>query len=65
MMKNLYRSRTQRMLGGICGGMGKYFDIDPAIIRVIWVFALIATCFAAFLAYVLAWVIIPEEPAAG
>jgi len=35
-MKRIYRSKTQKIIGGVCGGFGEYFDIDPVIIRVIW-----------------------------
>ena len=59
--KRLYRSRKDRMIGGICGGMGVYFNMDPVLIRVLW-----AICFffggAGLLAYLIAWIIIPEEP---
>ena len=60
--KRLFRSRNERMLGGVCGGLGKYFNIDPVLVRLIWV---VAFFFAGFglLAYLLGWIIIPEEPA--
>jgi phage shock protein PspC (stress-responsive transcriptional regulator) len=61
-MKRLYRSLTNRNIAGVCGGMGDYLGVDPTIIRILWVFALFATCFAAFFAYLVAWAIIPEEP---
>ncbi|MFP4564690.1 MAG: PspC domain-containing protein, partial [Spirochaetia bacterium] len=37
MEKKLYLSDTHRMIGGVCGGIGEYFDIDPTVIRVAWV----------------------------
>ena len=40
--KKLYRSKENRVIGGICGGIGEYFDIDPTIIRVIFVLMAIA-----------------------
>jgi phage shock protein C len=59
--KRLFRSRKDRIIGGVCGGMGNYFNLDPVLVRVIW-----AVCFFAFgaglLAYILAWIIVPEEP---
>ncbi|ADH61123.1 phage shock protein C, PspC [Thermoanaerobacter mathranii subsp. mathranii str. A3] len=61
MSKKLYRSRTQRMIGGVCGGIAEYFNIDPTIIRLIWAF-LIIFCGTGLLAYLIAWIIIPEEP---
>ena len=35
-MKRLYRSRHNRVIGGVCGGIGEYFDIDPLLIRLVW-----------------------------
>lgn len=59
--KRLFRSRKDRILGGVCGGMGNYFNLDPVLIRVIWVVLLFAAGIG-LLAYILAWIIIPEEP---
>lgn len=59
--KKLYRSRTDRVLGGVCAGVGKYFDIDPVIIRLIWAASVLAAGTGFFL-YIVAWIIIPEEP---
>jgi len=60
MSKRLYRSNKERMLGGVCGGLGEYFDVDPTIVRLIAVvFALTG---AGVLAYIIAWIIIPEQP---
>jgi len=59
--KRLYRSRTDKIVAGVCGGFAKYFDIDPVIIRLFWV----ATFFlagAGVLLYIVAWIIMPEEP---
>lgn len=60
--KRLFRSRKDRILGGVCGGMGNYFNLDPVLVRVIWVVLLFAAG-VGFLAYILSWIIIPEEPA--
>ncbi|MBD3202917.1 PspC domain-containing protein [Candidatus Woesearchaeota archaeon] len=59
--KRLYRSKKNRVIAGICGGLGEYFDIDPVIIRLIWVFVVLAGGSGA-LAYIIAWIIIPEKP---
>jgi phage shock protein C len=59
--KRLFRSRKDRILGGVCGGMGNYFNLDPVLVRVIWVVLLFAAG-VGFLAYILAWIIVPEEP---
>ena len=59
--KRVYRSRTDRMLGGVCGGLGKYLGLDPVLLRVVWAISFFVAG-AGFLAYILAWIIIPEEP---
>ena len=64
MDKRLYRSRTDRILGGVCSGIAKYFDVDPTIIRLVTV-ALIFAGGSGILAYIIAWIIVPEEPEAG
>ena len=61
-MKRLYRSRTERILGGICGGLGEHFDVDPSIIRLVWVAATLLSLGTGILVYILAWIIIPESP---
>ncbi|MBN2400120.1 MAG: PspC domain-containing protein [Candidatus Aminicenantes bacterium] len=60
-MKRLYRSRQNRMLGGVCGGIAEYFNIDPVIVRIIAV-AFFFMGGSAFLAYILGLIIIPNEP---
>jgi len=49
------------MLGGICGGMGEYFDVDPTVVRVIAVILGLASAGWAIIAYIIGWIIIPEE----
>jgi phage shock protein C len=56
-MKKLYRSRKNKVLMGVCGGIGEYFEIDPVIIRIIFVFTGIG-----LLAYFIIGLIIPLEP---
>jgi len=58
--KRLYRSNRERVLGGVAGGIADYFDVDPILIRLAWV--LLAFSGVGVLAYVVAWIIIPEEP---
>ena len=60
MNKKLYRSNTNKVLCGVCGGIGEYFDIDPTIIRLIW--AIVACSGTGLLVYFIAAVIIPTEP---
>lgn len=61
-LKKLYRSKTDRMIGGICGGLGKYFNIDTTIVRLIAVVGFFLTASAFFWAYLIMWIVIPEEP---
>lgn len=58
--KRLYRSCNNRILGGVCGGLGEYFDIDPVLIRLI--FVLLTFVAAGIVIYLIAWVVIPEDP---
>jgi len=59
--KKLYRSRTERRIAGICGGLAEYLDVDPTLVRVLMVvFALFNG--AGFLFYLLAWLFVPEAP---
>lgn len=58
--KKLYRSNTNKMLCGVCGGIGEYLGVDPTLIRLLW--ALVACSGAGIVVYILAAVIIPLEP---
>ena len=61
MEKKLYRSRENRMLGGICGGIGEYLNVDPTVVRLLWVlFTFVGA--SGLLAYLICLVIIPENP---
>ncbi len=62
-MKKLYRSKTNKVFAGIIGGMGEYFDIDPVILRLIWIVLLIATgVIPGLIVYIVAIFIVPEHP---
>ena len=59
--KRLYRSRTERVLLGVCGGLAEYFGVDPVFIRLIFIaFILLGGC--AILFYLLMWLIVPLKP---
>ncbi|MCL5094114.1 MAG: PspC domain-containing protein [Patescibacteria group bacterium] len=62
MKKKLYRSKTNRVFFGICGGMGEYFGIDPVIVRVIFVILAVITGGLWIIAYIIMIFIIPEKP---
>lgn len=61
--RRLTRSRTDEVLGGVAGGLGNYLGVDPVLIRIAWV-ALVLFGGTGILLYIIAWVIIPEEPLA-
>lgn len=58
--KKLYRSNRDKMLSGVCGGLGEYFNIDPTIIRLIW--AIFAFSGSGILVYLIASIVIPKSP---
>jgi phage shock protein C len=60
--KRLYRSRHDRMIGGLCGGLGEYFGIDPTVVRLLFVLAALVGGHG-ILAYLILLVIVPLEPA--
>jgi phage shock protein C len=57
----LMRSRTNRKIAGVCAGFAEYFDLDVTVVRVVW---LIVVLFGGggLLAYIIAWIVMPEEP---
>ncbi len=59
--KRLYRSRKERMIAGVCGGIGKYLDADPTIVRLIWAIVTLVSFGLGIFVYLLAWIIIPEK----
>jgi phage shock protein C len=63
----LVRSRTDRRIAGICGGLAEYLDVDPTIVRVTWVILSIVAGAVVFgiVAYLIAWFIIPRAPLAA
>ncbi|KAF2956960.1 PspC domain-containing protein [Marinitoga sp. 38H-ov] len=61
MRKELYRSKSDKMLGGVCGGLAEYFDISSTLVRLICL-ALMLIDGVGLIIYIIAWIIIPEEP---
>jgi phage shock protein C len=62
-IKHLYRSRHDRMIAGVCGGLANYVGIDPTIMRLLFVLGLFLAG-GTFWAYIVMMVVIPEEPVA-
>ncbi|HPE75397.1 MAG TPA: PspC domain-containing protein [Draconibacterium sp.] len=58
--RRLYRDPDHRVIGGVCGGLGAYFNMDPVILRIIFVVLLFATSGAGFLAYIILWIAVPK-----
>jgi phage shock protein PspC (stress-responsive transcriptional regulator) len=61
MEKKLYRSRKDKKISGVCGGLAQYLNVDVTIIRLIWALALLFAG-GGLLAYIICALIIPEEP---
>lgn len=59
--RKLYRSKTDRMLAGVCGGLGDYFNIDATVVRIIFALATLAG-FSGVLVYIILMIVIPESP---
>ena len=60
MKKRLYKSSTDKKVCGVCGGIANYFDVDPTVIRLIWViFTLVGV--SGLIAYIIAAIIMPDE----
>ena len=61
MAKNLYKSNKNKMIDGVCGGIGEYINIDPTIVRLGWV-VFCALGGSGIIAYIIAAIIIPRNP---
>lgn len=59
-VRRLYRLRTDRVLGGVCSGLGRYLNVDPVLLRVAAVALALSGGFG-LVAYIVAWIVIPEE----
>lgn len=60
--KKLYRSRRDKKIAGVAGGMAEYFGIDPTLVRIVWVLLLLPGGVPGFILYLVCWLIIPLEP---
>lgn len=60
MKKRLYKSSTDKKVCGVCGGIANYFDVDPTVIRLIWVIFTLAGG-SGLIAYIIAAIIMPDE----
>jgi phage shock protein C len=63
--RRLYRSRSDRMIGGVAAGIADYLDADSALVRIGWAILVVITGGVALIAYVVAWIVVPEAPSDG
>jgi len=63
-MKRLYLSNTDRKIGGVCGGLGEYFEKDPTLFRILFIIVALTSFGMGIIAYLLIWMIIPRKPKA-
>jgi phage shock protein PspC (stress-responsive transcriptional regulator) len=65
--RQLLRSRTDRKIAGVCGGLAEYFDADPTLVRLAWVVTSIVAGAVVFgvVAYLIAWFVVPSSPLAA
>lgn len=62
-MKKLYKSKQNKVFGGVIGGIGEYFNVDPVILRLLWTAIVIFTgFFPGLIVYIIAISIVPEKP---
>ncbi len=62
-MKRLYRSRDDRFIAGVCGGLGGYAGVDPTLVRLgVLLATVFTTIFPMVIVYLVAWAIVPERP---
>jgi len=64
MAKRLYRSVRDKKIAGVCAGLADYFDMDPTIVRLLLV-GLVLLGGSGVIGYIIAWIVVPEEPAVG
>lgn len=62
--KRLYRSRNNRMVSGVCGGLGEFFNIDATVVRLIFVLGTVFGLGSLLIAYIVLMIVVPEEPGA-
>ena len=61
MVKKLYRSTTDKMIAGVCGGLAEYFEIDSTLVRILFL-ALLIFGGGGFLIYLIMWIVVPQKP---
>ena len=59
--KRLYRSESDKMIGGVCGGIAEFFALDPTLVRLGYILLSVFTVFSGVLAYFILWVVVPKR----
>lgn len=62
--KRLIRPRAGRKIAGVCAGFAEYFDLDVTLVRVVWLISVFLGACLGLIAYVIAWIVMPDEPIA-
>lgn len=62
MNQRLYRSRDDRIIAGVAGGVADYLRLDPSIVRIVWAILAVFSGGLLFLVYIVMWIVVPEEP---
>lgn len=62
MNRRLYKSETDRVIGGVAGGVAEYLDVDPSIVRVVWAVLALITGGVFFVLYIVMWIVVPLAP---
>ena len=60
--RKLTRSSTDKKLGGVCAGLGNYFDVDITLVRVLWLVGSLCSAGSGLLVYLMLWIVLPVEP---
>ncbi len=63
-MKKLYRSTTDKVIGGVLGGFAEYINVGPTVVRLVYVLITLLSFFAGIIFYIIAWIIIPKHAVA-
>lgn len=59
--RKLVRSKMNRMVCGVCGGIGEYLNLDPTVVRLLWLVCSLASCGTGLVVYIVAAVVMPED----
>jgi phage shock protein C len=62
MDRKLYRSRDNKVIAGVCGGLAEYFKIDPVIMRIFFIILLLPGGLPGLIPYLILWIVVPKEP---